>query len=151
MKREWHDPAIGQSLPAPTMTQILICKEEIREFGIYKEDDVLVLGFLLGPETLYESLIFQIETETARADQRCEAWGMYSEIDGEGSYGLVKKFSYHPQNSLLMIDLEKKSTNEVQQLSFELSSFLKDCDSHLIIEMEHIFQTYPRGNDRVPE
>jgi hypothetical protein len=51
------------------MIQILIDKEEIREFGIYKQDEVLVLGLLIGLEALYESLIFQIETEMARADQ----------------------------------------------------------------------------------
>jgi len=121
------------------MTQISIGKEEIREFGIYKEDDVLVLGVRLVPQAQYESLIFQIET---KHDQRFEMWGMYSEISGRGSYGLVRNFSFDPQRSLLTINLEDKTTGKVQRLSFELSPFIKDCDSRLIKEMEHVFQTY---------
>src|SRR5215467_2785216 len=119
------------------MTQISIGKEDIREFGIYKEDDVLVLGFRLVPQAQYESLIFQIET---KRDQRFEMWGMYSEINGKGSYDLVKSFSFDPQRSLLTINLEDKTTGNVQQLSFELSTFIKGCDTRLIKEMEHIFQ-----------
>ena len=87
------------------MTQIWIGKEGIREFGIYKEDDVLVLGVRLVPQAQYESLIFQIET---KRDQRFERWGMHSEINGRGSYGLVKNFSFDPQRSRLMVDLEDK-------------------------------------------
>ena len=121
------------------MTQISIGKEDIREFGIYKEDDVLVLGVRLVPQAQYESLIFQIET---KRDQRFEVWGMYSEIDGSGSYGLVKNFSFDPHRSLLTINLEDKTTGNIQRLSFELSDFIKDCDSRLIKEMEHVFQTY---------
>jgi hypothetical protein len=121
------------------MTQISIRKEDIREFGIYKESDVLVLGIRLMPQAQYESLIFQIET---KHDQRFEMWGMYSEINDKGSYGLVKDFSFDAQRSLLTINLEDKTTGNVQQLSFELSHFINDCDSRLIKEMEHIFQTY---------
>src|SRR5262252_4334040 len=98
------------------MTQISIGKEDIHEFGIYKEDDVLVLGVRLVPQAQYESLIFQIET---KHDERFEMWGMYSEINDRGSYGLVKNFSFDPQRSLLMIDLEAKTTGNVQRLSFE--------------------------------
>src|SRR5215470_16286608 len=118
------------------MTQIWIGKEDIREFGIYKEDDVLVLGVRLVPQAQYESLIFQIET---KHDPRFEMWGMHSEINGKGSYGLVKTFSFDPQRSLLTINLEDKT---IHQLSFELSSFINDSDSRLIKEMEHTFQTY---------
>jgi hypothetical protein len=121
------------------MTQISIGKENIREFGIYKEDDVLVLGFRLVPQAQYESLIFQIET---KRDQRFEMWGMYSEINGKGSYGLVKNFSFDLQRSLLTINLEDKTTGNVQRLSFELWTFIKGCDRRMIKEMEHIFQTY---------
>src|SRR5215470_3372090 len=121
------------------MTQISIRKEDIREFGIYKEDDVLVLGVRLVPQAQYESLIFQIET---KRDQRFEMWGMHSEIDGNGAYGLVKNFSFDPQRSLLTINLEEKTTGSVQRLSFELSTFINDSDSHLIKEMEQTFQTY---------
>jgi hypothetical protein len=121
------------------MTQISIGKENIREFGIYREDDVLVLGFRVVAQAQYESLIFQIET---KHDQRFEMWGMYSEINGKGSYGLVKNFSFDPQRSLLTINLEDKTTGNVRRLSFELSTFIKGCDSRLIKEMEHIFQTY---------
>jgi len=121
------------------MTQIWIGKEGIREFGIYKEDDVLVLGVRLVPQAQYESLIFQIET---KRDQRFEMWGMHSEIDGNGAYGLVKNFSFDPQRSLLTINLGDKTTGNVQRLSFELSSFINDSDSRLIKEMEHTFQTY---------
>jgi hypothetical protein len=121
------------------MTQISITEEDIREFGIYREDDVLVLGIRLVLQAHYESLIFQIET---KRDQRFEMWGMHSEINGRGSYGLVKNFSFDPQRSLLTIDLEEKTTSNVQRLSFELSSFINGFDSRLIKEMEHIFQTY---------
>jgi hypothetical protein len=121
------------------MTQISIRKEDIREFGIYKEDDVLVLGIRLVPQAQYESLIFQIET---KRDQRFEMWGMHSEINGRGSYGLVKNFSFDSRRSLLTIDLEEKTTGNVQRLSFELSSFINGSDSRLIKEMEHTFQTY---------
>jgi len=121
------------------MTQIWIGKEGIREFGIYKEDDVLVLGVRLVPQAQYESLIFQIET---KRDQRFEMWGMHSEINGNGAYGLVKNFSFDPQRSLLTINLGDKTTGNVQRLSFELSSFINDTDSRLIKEMEHTFQNY---------
>ena len=121
------------------MTPISIGKEDIREFGIYKEDDVLVLGVRLVPQAPYESLIFQIET---KHDQRFEMWGMHSEIDGNGAYGLVKNFSFDPQRSLLTINLEDNTTGNVQRLSFELSSFINDSDSRLIKEMEHTFQNY---------
>ena len=121
------------------MTQIWIGKEGIHEFGIYKEDDVLVLGVCLVPQAQYESLIFQIET---KRDQRFEMWGMHSEINGNGAYGLVKNFSFDPQRSLLTINLEDNTTGDVQRLSFELSSFIKDSDSRLIKEMEHTFQNY---------
>jgi len=121
------------------MTQIWIGKEGIREFGIYKEDDVLVLGVRLVPQAQYESLIFQIET---KRDQRFEMWGMHSEINGNGAYGLVKNFSFDPQRSLLTINLGDKTTGNVQRLSFELSSFINDTDSRLIKEMEHTFQKY---------
>ena len=121
------------------MTQIWIGKEGIREFGIYKEDDVLVLGVRLVPQAQYESLIFQIET---KRDQRFEMWGMHSEIDGNGAYGLVKNFSFDPQRSLLTINLGDKTTGNVQRLSFELSSFINDTDSRLIKEMEHTVQNY---------
>ena len=67
---------------------------------------------------------------------------MYSEINGKGSYGLVKNFLFDPQRSLLTIKLEEKTTGNVQRLSFELSSSINDCDSRLIKEMEHTFQTY---------
>ena len=125
------------------MTQISIGKENIREFGIYKEDDVLVLGFRLVPQAQYESLIFQIET---RRDQRFERWGMYSEINGKGSYGLVKNFSFDPQRSLLTINLAEEITANVKRLSFELSSSINDSDSRLIKEMEHTFQTYSQAS-----
>jgi hypothetical protein len=118
------------------MIQMSIGKENIREFGIYKEDDVLVLGFRLVPQAQYESLILQTET---KRDQRFEKWGMYSEINGKGSYGLVKNFSFDLLRSLLTINLEDKTTGNVQRLSFELSPFIKDCDSRLIKEMEHTF------------
>jgi len=121
------------------MTPISIGKEDIREFGIYKEDDVLVLGVRLVPQAPYESLIFQIET---KHDQRFEMWGMHSEINGNGSYGSVKNFSFDPRRSLLTINLEDNTTGNVQRLSFELSSFINDSDSRLIKEMEHKFQTY---------
>jgi len=121
------------------MTQISIGKEDIREFGIYKEDDVLVLGVRLVPQAQYESLIFQIET---KHDPRFETWGMHSEIDGKGSYGLVENFSFDPQRSLLTINLEDKTTGNAQRWSFELSSFINDSDSRLIKEMEHTFQAY---------
>src|SRR5215470_5561407 len=121
------------------MTQIWIGKEGIHEFGIYKEDDVLVLGVCLVPQAQYESLIFQIET---KRDQRFEMWGMHSEINGNGAYGLVKNFSFDPQRSLLTINLGDKTTGNVQRLSFELSSFINDTDSRLIKEMEHTFQNY---------
>ena len=121
------------------MTQISIGKEDIREFGIYKEDDVLVLGVRLVPQAQYESLIFQIET---KRDQRFEMWGMHSEINGKGSYGLVRNFSFDPQRSLLTITLEDETTGNVQRLSFEISSFINDSDSRLVKEMEHTFKTY---------
>jgi len=60
------------------MTQISIGKEDIGELGIYKEDDVLVLGVRLVPQAQYDSLIFKIE---AKRDQRFEMWGTYSEIN----------------------------------------------------------------------
>src|SRR5262249_15408635 len=133
-------------LPPPRVIQVSARrqisrgKEPIREFGIYKADEVLVLGLRLAPRAQYDALIFQIDTE--RADQRRDVWGMHSEVNCKACYGLVTNSSFDSHRRLLMIDLAEQSTGDVQRLSFELSSFLKDCDSRLIIEMEHIFQTY---------
>lgn len=123
------------------MTMTLIQRADISEFGIYNEAGVFVLGFRLATGSSFESLIFQIDN--IGSDQRCDQFGMYSEINGKGIYGAVRQFDFHLEPHLLEVGLDPEMSCGHAFISIELPLNATQESLELVAKMAEVFRDYP--------
>lgn len=121
------------------MTKILVRKADISEFGIYEEGGAIVLGFRLASKASFESLIFQIDI--AGSDQRHDQFGMYTEFDGKGVYGAVRRFEFDQHLDLLAVGFDSDKSHGHASISIELPETANLKSRLLVARMVEIFAT----------
>jgi hypothetical protein len=127
------------------MTKTLIRRANINEFGIYEEGGAIVLGFRLAPAASFQSLIFQIDI--AGSDQRRDQFGMYTEFDGKGVYGAVRRFDFDPQLDLLEVRLDPEKSHGHASILIELPRAATMASRGLVAKMAEVFRDYPRKTE----
>ncbi|MCA3081001.1 MAG: hypothetical protein ING71_19715 [Rhodocyclaceae bacterium] len=123
------------------MTKTLIRRADISEFGIYNDGGAIVLGFRFATVTSFGSLIFEIDN--IGSDQRCDQFGMYSEIDGKGKYGAVRRFDFSPEPHLLEMELDPEMSCGHAFISIELPLNATQESLELVAKMAEVFRDYP--------
>ena len=124
------------------MTDIILTRSAIDEWGIYAEFGVIVLGLKYLNGAPLHTLIVQIEEDTPDpADD--ELSGPHLEIDQtDGCYGGVRELTYNGTDGYIRLALNPGAHKDISDIQIELPRQLSAIEQQLLRKLTVAYKNY---------